>query len=81
MCLAVAGRVAKIEGDTATVDFNGLLKHASTLLFPLLTTGDYVLVHAGFVIQKLEEEYARELIELGGDVSKYNEVAQNEDII
>ena len=64
MCLAVAGRVIKIADDTAAVDFGGLTKHASTLLFPQLTTGDYVLVHAGFVIQKLQPQYALELIEL-----------------
>ena len=68
MCLAIAGRVSKIEGDTGLVDFGGLLKTASTLLFPGLTEGDYVLVHAGFVIQKLEPDYALELIELDKEV-------------
>jgi hydrogenase expression/formation protein HypC len=71
MCLAVAGRVRKIEGDTAAVDFGGLLKQASTLLFPMLAVDDYVLVHAGFVIQKLEPDYALELIELDKEVGLY----------
>jgi len=71
MCLAVAGRVTKIAGDTATVDFGGLLKRASTLLFPTLAIDDYVLVHAGFVIQKLDTDYALELIELNKEISEY----------
>ena len=68
MCLAVAGRVQMIKGDTAAVDFGGLTKRASTLLFPNLEIGDYVLVHAGFIIQRLEPDYALELIELDKEV-------------
>ena len=72
MCLAVAGRVKEINGDTAAVDFGGLLKRASTLLFPTLAAGDYVLVHAGFVIQKLDPDYALELIELDKEAGLYD---------
>ena len=71
MCLAVAGRVKDIEGDTASVDFGGLAKRASTLLFPTLAVGDYVLVHAGFVIQKLDADDALELIALDKEVGLY----------
>ena len=72
MCLAIAGRIIKIEQDTAAIDFGGLTKHASTLLFPSLIVDDYVLVHAGFVIQKLDPDYALELIELDKEVGLYD---------
>jgi len=71
MCLAIAGRVQSIAGDTASVDFGGLAKRASTLLFPSLQVGDYVLVHAGFIIQKLDPDYAQELIELDKEAGFY----------
>lgn len=68
MCLAVAGQVMEIKGEDAAVDFGGLVKRASIRLFPALQIGDYVLVHAGFVIQKLDADYAEELIELDKEV-------------
>ncbi|MCL1974750.1 MAG: HypC/HybG/HupF family hydrogenase formation chaperone [Firmicutes bacterium] len=71
MCLAIAGQVIKTEGETAIVDFDGLSKRASILLLPTIAVGDYVLVHAGFIIQKLEEDYALELIELDKEVGLY----------
>ncbi|MCL1816394.1 MAG: HypC/HybG/HupF family hydrogenase formation chaperone [Clostridiales bacterium] len=73
MCLAVAGQVMKIAGDAAMVDFDGLQKRHSTLLLPNLAVGDYVLVHAGFIIQKLEPAYALELIELDKEVGLYDQ--------
>ena len=68
MCLAIAGRIKQIEGDAAVVDYDGLLKQASILLLPNLAVGDYVLVHAGFAIQKVDPDYAQELIELEREI-------------
>lgn len=72
MCLAIAGKVMEIKNDEAAIDFGGLTKHASTRLFPALAAGDYVLVHAGFVIQKLDAAYAEELIALDREVGLYD---------
>lgn len=63
MCLAVPGRVEKIENNTAVVDFGGLKKVVYIDLFPDLSIGDYVLVHAGFVIQKVDEAEAKKTLE------------------
>ena len=61
MCLAVPGQVLKIEDDTlrtATVSFGGVTKSVSLALVPEAGEGDYVIVHVGFAISKLDEEAA-----------------------
>ncbi len=65
MCIAVPGKVTGIgEFDMVLVDFGGTEKAASTDLVPDVAVGDYVLVHAGFVINKLSEEDALETLRL-----------------
>ena len=64
MCLAVPGRVIKRIGDEAEVDMQGNRLQVSTVLVPEVAVDDYVLVHAGFAIQQLTEEEAKETFEL-----------------
>lgn len=64
MCLGIPGKVVKVEGDVAEVDFWGVKRKASLLLVPEVKEGDYVLVHVGFVITKLQEEEAQETLKL-----------------
>ncbi len=67
MCLAVPGQVVKIDEDqlrTATVSFGGITKDVSLALVPEAGIGDYVIVHVGFAISKLDEEAARRSLEL-----------------
>lgn len=74
MCLAVPGKVSAIEGRIGTIDFGGgLTRKAAFDLMPDLKIGDYVLVHAGYVISRIDEAEAletlkiiREMGELGG---------------
>lgn len=63
MCLAIPGRVVKIDTEMqkALIDYNGLEKTASTMLMPQTAVNDYVLVHAGFIIQIIDEEYGKDL--------------------
>jgi hydrogenase expression/formation protein HypC len=71
MCLAIPLRVIKIETPMATVDMNGAETDVSLLLLPEeLSIGDYVLVHAGFAIQKLDEEAAKESLELLHEIAE-----------
>jgi len=60
MCLAIPGKVIRIEGDMATVDYRGIIKDANISLLEDVKVGDYVLVHVGFAIQKVDEKQARE---------------------
>ncbi len=65
MCIAVPGKITVIDDlDVATIDVGGTTKHASTDLVPDVQVGDYVLVHAGFIINKLDEEDALETLKL-----------------
>lgn len=62
MCLAVPGRVIHISGKTASVDFGGIRRQVLIDLLPDVKIGEYVLVHAGFAIQRLETESAEDLL-------------------
>jgi len=71
MCLAVPGQVLSIEDDqlrTAVVSFGGVTKSVSLALVPEAGVGDYVIVHVGFAISKLDEEAARRTLEIYADL-------------
>ena len=62
MCLAVPGRIIRLDtrDDTlmAEVDFGGVRKDVCLEYIPDATVGEYVIVHVGFAIQRLDEESA-----------------------
>ena len=61
MCLAIPGTVVQLEEDTATIDYGGTTRRASLRLLPDTAVGDCVLVHADFVIQKVDPDEGAEL--------------------
>ncbi|MDI1471092.1 MAG: HypC/HybG/HupF family hydrogenase formation chaperone [Thermodesulfovibrio sp.] len=65
MCLAVPSKIIEIDGYMATVDVMGLRKQVSLLLLPEEPKiGEYVLVHAGFAINKMEPAEAEEALKI-----------------
>ena len=66
MCLAVPGKVIEIEGDgelrVARVDFSGVQRQICLAFVPEAQLGDYVLVHVGFAISRIDEEAAHETL-------------------
>ncbi len=60
MCLAVPAKVLKITENVARVSVNGVEREVSLMLLPEAKLGDYVLVHAGFAMQIVEEKDAQE---------------------
>ncbi len=60
MCLAIPSMITAINGPIATIDVDGVRREVSLMLLEDAAVGDYVIVHAGFAIQKLEEDVARE---------------------
>jgi hydrogenase expression/formation protein HypC len=66
MCLAVPGRVlsiAEVDGTLmAEVDFGGVRKNVCLQYIPDATVGEYVVVHVGFAIQRLDEKSAQETL-------------------
>ena len=69
MCLAVPMKVIKIEGEEAVVELEGVKKEISLTLLDDVRVGDYVLIHAGFAIQKVDEKEAEETLELLREIS------------
>jgi hydrogenase expression/formation protein HypC len=64
MCLGIPGRVVEIRKNLAKVDVGGLLRDISLDLCPEVSVGEYVLIHTGFAIQKVDEEEAKETLDL-----------------
>ena len=63
MCLAIPSKITRIENNMATIDVDGVHREASLLLLEDAGVGDYVIVHAGFAIHKIDEAAALETLE------------------
>lgn len=63
MCLAIPSKIIKIENSMATIDVDGVKRQASLLLLEDAGVGDYVIVHAGFAIHKIDEAAALETLQ------------------
>ncbi|ADB57381.1 HypC/HybG/HupF family hydrogenase formation chaperone [Archaeoglobus profundus] len=64
MCIAIPGKVVEIDYPFAVVDFKGTKRKIRIDLIDDLKVGDWVLVHVGIAIQKVDEEEARKTAEL-----------------
>jgi hydrogenase expression/formation protein HypC len=64
MCLSIPAKVVSIDGDMAEVSAGGSLFKAGLHMVEDVKPGDYILLHAGFAIQKLSESDAEETIRL-----------------
>jgi hydrogenase expression/formation protein HypC len=68
MCLAIPARVVNVEGSNAQVDFGeGVLRDVNITLVEA-KVGDYVLVHAGYAIQTVDEDEAIETLRLWDEI-------------
>lgn len=78
MCLAIPAQVKEIdEGNLATVDILGVTREISLDLMPQAEVGSYVLVHAGFAIEVVDEQFAQETLDL---VKSFPELADLEGV-
>lgn len=71
MCVAVPMKIKKIEDDRGIVEIGGTEREVSFKLLKDARKGDYVIVHAGFAIQKLDEKEALETLELFKELEQY----------
>jgi len=69
MCLAIPMKVISKKGNTAIVDLDGVRRQIDISLVSKVKIGDYVIVHAGFAIQKLKKKDAEETIALLKEVN------------
>ena len=70
MCLAVPAKVVELHDTQAVVDLHGNRIAISMVLTPDAVLGDWVLIHAGFAIQKLDAASAQETFAILADVEK-----------
>lgn len=64
MCLAIPSKIVEIENNMATLDVDGVKRKASLLLLENPKVGEYVIVHAGFAINRIDESAAMETLKL-----------------
>jgi len=64
MCLAIPAKIMSIEDNMGTIDMAGVQKKVSLLLLEDAKVGDYIIVHAGFGIHKIDEEVAMESLRI-----------------
>ena len=75
MCLAIPGKIIRIDNSdpamiTGTVDFGGVRKEINLAFVADASIGDYVIVHAGFALNRLDEEQARISLEYLDQISR-----------
>ena len=64
MCYAIPARILEIDGEDAKVDYGGITKEIKINLLDNPKIDDYVLIHAGFAIEKLDRKSAEESLEI-----------------
>ena len=71
MCLAIPSKIVVKNGHEATVDIYGARRKVNLMLLPEdASVGEYVLVHAGFAIQKIDEVAAKDALGLIDEILK-----------
>ena len=68
MCLAIPGKIVSLAGEeplsrTGKVDFGGVLKEVSLACVPEAQVGDYVIVHVGFALSRVDEAEAHKVFD------------------
>ena len=83
MCLAVPGKVTSIDDSNpdlkmANVNFSGVSKEVCVQWLPDVKIGDYVLVHVGFALNKIDEKDAEETLKILREMGDLDEITSNE---
>jgi hydrogenase expression/formation protein HypC len=78
MCLAIPSEIVAIAGKMATIDVSGVRREVSLLLLSEdVRVGDFVLIHAGFAIHKMDPEAAEDTLNLLEEMSKRVQASEN----
>jgi len=78
MCLAIPLRLVSVNGTDAVGEVGGIQREVSIMMTPDVKVGDYVIVHAGFAIQVLDQKEAEENLELLRQIGEAAEQKQDE---
>lgn len=83
MCLAIPGKISALHDSAgvpmAKVDFGGITREACMSYIPDARIGDYVLVHVGFAISKVDEEEAQRTYQYLSEMDQLNELKDGEE--
>ena len=82
MCLAIPGKVESISGSDSLsrvgkVNFGGILKEVSLAYVPEVKVGDYVIVHVGFALSRLDEAEAHKVFEYLKEMENLGELRES----
>lgn len=70
MCIAVPAKIIKIDKEIAEVNYNGVVLKTNIYFIDNPNIGDYVLIHAGCAIEKLDEDEAKETLKIFEELSE-----------
>lgn len=70
MCLGIPVKITKIDGNKAEAEIAGVKREVDLSIIGGVEIGDYVILHAGFAIEKLDEEEAEETLQLLREISE-----------
>jgi hydrogenase expression/formation protein HypC len=70
MCLGIPLKITSIEGKEAYGELNGIKRKVRVDLIKDLNIGDYVMVHAGFAIEKIDENTAKETLDIVNELEE-----------
>lgn len=76
MCLAIPGKIVEMvdaENQIAKVDVGGVRRNVNIGMLDDISVGDYVLIHVGFAMSKVDEKEAEETLRLLQDLGSYEE--------
>jgi hydrogenase expression/formation protein HypC len=81
MCLAIPGRITSVTGDdplwrTGKVDFGGIIKEVSLAYVPEVKIGEYVIVHVGFALSRLDENEAKKVFQYLKEMDELTELRE-----
>jgi len=74
MCLAIPGKILEIDENTALIDFDGIKQNVIIALIQNPEIGKYVIVHAGYAIEQINEEEAMVAI------NQWKEIAEDQNL-
>jgi len=72
MCLAIPAKVISVNGSSALVTIEDVEYQASLLLLDNVNPGDYIMLHAGFAIEKVDAEEAEETLRLLNELEQFS---------
>jgi hydrogenase expression/formation protein HypC len=81
MCLAIPGKILSISGEDplermGKIDFGGITKQACLAYVPEAKVGDYVIIHVGFALSRVDEEEAQKVLEYIREMESLDELGE-----